>query len=160
MLDGDFIRLNTMASEDECKSIISLNVIAGGPVTVSDRYDSIGKRLKFYQNRDILALVKDGFVGKPLSNTPPQNSVEYAEDNDRSQIWTGDMSNGDKIIAIFHRPWEGNAPKTFRIVPADYGISGNYMVRDLWENRNLPHKDVYEVTIPARGCVVYRISKK
>lgn len=160
MLDGDFIRLNTMASEDECKSIISLNIIAGGPVTVSDRYDSIGKRLKFYQNRDILALVKDGFVGKPLSNTPPQNSVEYAEDNARSQIWTGDMSNGDKIIAIFHRPWEGNAPKTFRIVPADYGISGNYMVRDLWENRYLPHKDVYEVTIPARGCVVYRISKK
>ena len=34
------------------------------------------------------------------------------------------------------------------------------MVRDLWENRDLPHKDVYEVTIPARGCVVYRISKK
>lgn len=159
MLDGDFIRLNTMASDDECKSIISLNVMAGGPVAVSDQYNTIGNRLKYYQNREILELVQDGFVGKPVSDNPPANYTDYIADKDRSQIWTGEMSNGDMIVAIFHRPWAGNSPKTYKIKLSDYGIDGNCTIRDLWENRDIPHSENFEVTIPANGCVVYRISK-
>ena len=62
ILDGDFLRLNTFANDDECKSVVSINVIAGGPVTVADRYQTAGIRIKFYQNRELMSLVDDGFI--------------------------------------------------------------------------------------------------
>lgn len=69
MLDGDFIRLNTMASDGECRSVVSLNVIAGGLVAVADRHDTAGDRLRFYQNRELTALVQDGFTANPSRTT-------------------------------------------------------------------------------------------
>ena len=36
ILDGDFIRLNKFKNDDERKTVISLNLIAGGPVSVAD----------------------------------------------------------------------------------------------------------------------------
>lgn len=160
MLDGDFIRLNTMASEDECRSVITLNVVAGGPVTIADTYNSIGDRLEFYQNREILALVEDGFVGKPLSDNPPHNYEESMATGDKTSIWTGDMSDGDKIVAFFNRPWSGTSSKTITFRPEDYGMSGDCTVRDLWNHTTLPTASSYSIEIPYNGCVIYRLSKK
>ena len=157
MLDGDFIRLNTMASEDECRSVISLNIIAGGPVTVSDQYNTIGERIEFYRNRELLELVRDGFVGKPLSDHPP---VSETEDNRQSDIWTGEMSNGDMILAVFNRPWNGKQETMeYTFSPADFGMDDNCTIRDLWQHKNLEHQQSYSFTIPANGCIVLRITQ-
>lgn len=147
LLDGDFIRLNTMASADECKSVVSLNVIAGGLVAVADCHDTAGDRLQYYQNRELLALVQDGFVGKPLSDDPADA---------RSQTWTGDTGSGDRIVAVFNRE---SAPKAYSVSPSELGITGNCTVRDLWEHRSLPQQPTYTGTVPPHGCVVLKISK-
>ena len=69
MLDADFTRLNTFDTEGEKQSVISLQLMAGGPIAVADQYNTIvSGDLKFYQNEELLALNKDGFVGKPLSD--------------------------------------------------------------------------------------------
>ena len=40
--DGDFIRLNTFNTDAEKESVISLQLMAGGPITVADQHNTIG----------------------------------------------------------------------------------------------------------------------
>lgn len=146
ILDPDFLRINTFASDDEKKSVISLCLLAGAPVTVSDQYNTIGADLWVYQNRELLALNEDGFVGKPLTNNP--NDV-------KSQTWTGQLSNGDWIVGLFNR--EGSA-QTRSIDFVDLGITGTAHVRDLWKHENLGEMESFTTSIPSHGVVVLRIS--
>ena len=147
MLDGDFIRLNTFENDDECRSVVSINVIAGGPLTVADLYQTAGIRVKFYQNRELLALMDDGFVGKPKSNDP------LSED---SQIWNGEMTDGDVIIAVFNRH---AAQKEFTVNVKEFCSFTPKTVRDIWEHKNITVRDEYTFSVPAHGCVVYRLAK-
>lgn len=148
ILDGDFIRLNSYADDNERKSVISLNLVAGGPVTVADRYNTIGENLWLYCNEEMLALNADGFVGKPASNDPT---------NEKSQIWTGQMTNGDWIIGVFNRE---SLPKETTVRFSDYGIGGEYVIRDLWEHEDKGSGDSYEVSLPSHGCVILRLRKQ
>ena len=141
------MRLNTFANDDECKSVVSINVIAGGPVTVSDRYQTAGIRIKFYQNRELMSLVDDGFVGKPLSNDPL---------NEKSQIWSGETSDGDVILAVFNREVH---EKTVVVNLSDFCNFTPKSVRDIWEHKDVSVKNSYEFLIPSHGCVVYRLKK-
>lgn len=147
MLDGDFLRLNTFDSDDERRSVITINVMSGGPVTIADQYNTAGAYIKFYQNRDLLALMDDGFVGKPKSNDPL---------NDDSLIWSGEMTNGDVIVAVFNRD------VSERRVSVDMSSLCTFTprrVRDLWEHKEVDVKTEYSFTLPAHGCVVYRLVK-
>lgn len=147
ILDGDFIRLNTFGSDDEKKTVVSLQLMAGGPVTVSDQYHNIGDNLKFYINDELLALNKDRFVGKPLSD-------ELNDPN--NQIWYGQMSNGDYIVGLFNRTDQVGA---FQINFSELGIIGEWNVRDLWEHADEGAKSGLSVDIPAHGCKIVRLSK-
>ncbi|RYE20296.1 MAG: DUF5116 domain-containing protein [Sphingobacteriales bacterium] len=147
ILDGDFIRINTFSNDEEKRSVISLHLLAGGPVTVSDRYNSIGANLWLYQNKEMLALNTDGFVGKPLSIDP---------NNEDSQVWTGQLSNGDWIVGLFNRE---STAKSRSINLSSLGLSGKASVRDLWKHEDLPKAESFTTSIPAHGCVVLKVSK-
>lgn len=148
ILDGDFIRINTMANDEEKKSVISLHLMAGGPVTPSDQYNTIGDNLWVYQNSEMLALNEDGFVGKPLVNDP---------NDPLSQIWKGQLSNGDWVVALFNRE---DTPQTRSIdFAAELGISGNAEVRDLWLHQDLGAMASFSDEIPARGVTVLKITE-
>ncbi|MEI6948639.1 RICIN domain-containing protein [Paraflavisolibacter sp. H34] len=147
ILDGDFISLNTFANVEEKKSVISLNLIAGGPVSVSDRYNTIGQDLWLYQNQELLALNADRFMGKPLTNDPA---------DDRSQVWTGQLSNGDWVIGLFNRE---NTARTRSIDFRTLGFNGFAAnVRDLWQHADLGKMKSFTTTVPAHGCVVLKVS--
>src|SRR5580692_6991186 len=122
ILDGDFIRLNTFASLFEMQTCISLHLMAGGPLSVADEYNTIGTNLWLYQNTEMLALNQDGFVGKPLANDPTQVS---------SQIWTGQMSDGSWVVGLFNR--EDTAQTRSIDFPTQLGIASG-AVRDLWQH--------------------------
>lgn len=146
ILDGDFIRLNTMANDHEKRSVISLHLMAGGPLSPADQYNTIGSDLKFYQNIEMLELNYDGFVGKPLTNDPTDTN---------SQIWKGQMSDGDWVVALFNRE---DTPQTRSVnFSTDLGISTAIDVRDLWEHSDLGSMTSYSETIPAHGVTVLRI---
>ncbi|MFN2373242.1 MAG: chitobiase/beta-hexosaminidase C-terminal domain-containing protein [Cyclonatronaceae bacterium] len=148
ILCGDFIRLNTFESVEEKKSVISLHLMAGGPLGVSDQYNTIGNDLWLYQNEEMLALNADGFVGKPLTNDPTDAA---------SQIWTGLMSDGDTIVALFNRE---SSPRTRTIDFSQHlGIEGQATVRDLWQHSYIGTMDSYSVVVPPRGVVVLRIAE-
>lgn len=148
IMDGDFTRLTTLDSEDEARSVISLQLIGGGPVACADQYNSAGieRYLPFYQNEELLALNVDGFVGKPVNRD--LSSVD-------SQIWYGQLSNGDWVVGLFNRESE---PRMRSFGFATIGESQMY-VRDLWEHRDEGLATSVSAMIPAHGCKVVRLSK-
>lgn len=146
ILDADFLRINTFSNDHEKKSVISACFISGGAVTIGDRYNSIGKNLWLYQNRELLALREDGFVGKPLTNDPK---------DPKSQIWKGQLTNGDWVIALFNR--ESNY-QTRGLNFTD--LSGSHWrVRDLWKHEDLGTMSSYLENIPPHGVTVLRLTK-
>lgn len=147
ILDGDFIRLNTFNTDAERETVISLQLMAGGPVTVSDQYNTIGNHLKFYTNTELLELNTDRFVGKPLSGQLG---------NADNQIWYGQMSNGDYIIGLFNR--DDNV-RTMSVDFSTLGIDGEWNVRDLWKHANEGRATSVSATIPAHGCKIVKLSK-
>lgn len=146
ILDGDFIRLNTFENDEEKKSVISLHLMAGGPLTPSDQHNTIGDDLWLYQNEEMLELNYDGFVGKPLSNDPTAEG---------SQVWKGQLSNGDWVIGLFNREEE---VKTRSLDFSELEIEGAAHVRDLWAHEDLGNMESISVTVPPHGCVILKIS--
>jgi hypothetical protein len=146
-LDGDFIRMNTYASDSERRTVISTHLIAGGPVGVTDQYDSIGNNVWAYQNQELLALNTEDFVGQPLTNDPT---------NQASQIWTGRMSNGDAIVGLFNREL---TPTNRSLSFGNIGLSGNLAVRDLWQHADLGLMSSISVQLPPHGSMVLKLTK-
>ena len=145
ILDGDFIRLNTFDTDAEKQTVVSLQLMAGGPVAASDLPSTIGNDMKYYTNDELLALNKDGFVGKPLSDKL----------NDKNnEIWYGQMTNGDYVLGIFNR--NDNSDQ----VTVDFstlGIQGTKQIRDLWEHEDEDTGSSITATIPAHGCKIVRL---
>jgi hypothetical protein len=146
-LDGDFIRMNTYMTDTERKTVISGHLMAGGPVGVTDQYNTIGDSVWVYQNQELLTLNADGFVGKPITNDPL---------NEASQIWSGQMSNGDTIIGLFNREI---TPKTRSVSFSDIGVSGNVSVRDLWQHNELGAMNSVSVQLPPHGSMVLKLKQ-
>ncbi len=147
ILDGDFIRLNTFSTDAEKESVVSLQLMAGGPVTVADQYNTIGDNVRFYQNSELLELNADRFVGRPLSD---------ALNDDNNQIWYGQLSGGDYVVGLFNRD---DAAKSFNVNLADLGIAGEYKVRDLWKHQDEGSATSISATVAAHGCKIVRLSK-
>src|SRR5690606_27653477 len=145
-LDGDFIRMNTYSTDVERRTVLSMHLIAGGPIAVADRHDTIGDHVWVYQNEEMLALNRDGFVGQPLTNDPT---------NERSQIWTGRLSNGDVVVGLFNRE---ATPRTRSLSFADVGLSDEVTVRDLWQHAPLEPMDAISVELAPHASMVLRIT--
>lgn len=147
ILDGDFIRLNTFDTDAERETVVSLQLMAGGPVTIADQYHNIGNNLRFYTNDELLALNADRFVGKPLSDKL----------NDAAnQIWYGQMSNGDWIVGLFNRD---DNTTTVEVNFADLGIDGARNVRDLWKHTDEGQATSIKANIAPHGCKIVKLSK-
>ncbi len=147
ILDGDFIRLNKFLTKAEKEFVISLQLMAGGPVTVSDQYHNIGDNLQFYTNTEMLALNADRFVGKPLADSL---------NDQNNQIWYGQMTDGSYVVGIFNRD---DIYKTVTVNFADLGIHGEYKVRDLWSHKDEGVATSVTSKILAHGCKIVKLTK-
>ena len=145
ILDGDFTRMNSFANDDEKKTAISIQLMTGGPIAIADQYSTIGDDLWLYQNEEILALNRDGFVGQPLSQrtTSPE-----------SQVWYGRMSDGDYIIGLFNRE---DFPQIRTLNFSEtLGIDEGH-IRDLWEHKELGIMTAITDTLAPHACRIYRV---
>lgn len=145
--DGDFTRLNTYETDAEKEFTISIQLLAGGPIAIADRPSTIGDNLRFYQNREMLALNADHFVGKPMDDkllSPGSN------------IWHGAMSDGSYIIGFFNRKDE---PQSFDLEFSKLGLEGEYNIRDLWRHADEGKASGLKPTVPAHGCKIVKLTK-
>lgn len=163
--DGDFTRLNTMGSDDERRSIVTLQLVAGAPLCIGDLPVSMGGKpatltdhiLQFYTNKELLALNADWFSGKPLSHD--------VSNNHDSQVWTGQLSNGDIVVAFFNR--EGQSEQravSFAAIKTKYGVdlsAGGVYINDLWnagDANTLYAGTSYSKSVSSHGCHVVRFT--
>ena len=145
-LDGDFIRIGSYANDAEKQAVISLPLMAGGPLSVTDM--PTGHDLSFFQNSEILALQKEGFVGQPL--------VRDLWNTD-GEIWYGQMKDGSWVIGLFNRG-ETMAQRTLDF--SRIGLSGRWNMRDLWKHSNEGTvSEKVEVEVPGHGCRILKLTK-
>lgn len=147
-LDGDFIRMNTYSTDVERRTVLGMHLIAGGPIAVADRHDTIGDHLWVYQNGEMLELNADAFVGNPLTHDPTSEA---------SQIWTGHLSNGDAIVGLFNRE---ATPRTRSLRFADIGVDGEVAVRDLWQRAWLGNMSEISVELAPHASMILRLSRR
>ena len=152
ILDGDFMRLNTMANKEERRFLYSLMVMGGSALAVADQYNTVGDALEVYQNTEMIELNNQGFVGKPLS----QKLGTWD-----SSRWVGQLPDGDYVVGLFNR--EENAATLeidfFKDLGIESGVAAN--VRDLWSHKDLGSmNEKYSAQLEAHTCVVIRIHPK
>lgn len=145
ILDGDFTRLNKFGSDAERESVISLQLMAGGPIAVADQYFTIGDNIKFYTNPELLELNADRFVGHPLSDNlnDPDN-----------QVWFGQLSSGDYVIGLFNR---SDSAVSYSYSLKEFGISGEHTVRDLWTHTDMGTTSEINTTVAPHGCKILKV---
>jgi len=150
ILDGDFMRMNKLASDNERKFLFSLMIMGGSALAIADQYNTIGEHGWVYKNTELNELNQLGFVAKPLS-------YNY-NDAKNSSRWIGQLPNGDWVVGLFNRE---NSIQTRSIdFEKELGIKGGKVqnVRDLWE-----HKDIgsmsgqYSIALNPHECKVIRI---
>lgn len=128
MMDGDFVRLNTCKRPEEKAFWISLLVMAGSPIAISDQYNTIGSDAPYYQNQRLLELVKEGFYGKPLSTD--------LSNKEQSSIWWGRRNSTTYVAAFFNRE---EKPVTYTLpLSSKLGFRTALDVVDLWTGDTLP----------------------
>lgn len=148
ILDGDFTIMHSYTTPAEKEFVISIQLMAGGPIGVTDQYCTIGQGdVAYYTNEEMLALNKDRFVGQPLDDTLMSEG---------SNIWYGRMSNGDYVVGFFNREEE---EKSFSLNLADIGITQSMSVRDLWRHADEGRKAILEAKVAPHGCKIMRLSK-
>ncbi len=153
ILDGDFMRMNTMADDEERKFLLSLMVIGGSALAIADQYDTIDGHEWVYQNEELLALNDQGLVCKPLSNDP--------KDVAASSTWVGQLPNGDWVVGLFNRE---DTPQIRRVDFArDLGITdgGIQRVRDLWAHTDLENlSGGYATELAPHSCQILKITPR
>ena len=148
IMDADMLRLNTFANDEECKSAVSLELIAGAPLDIADQYDTIKDRAWIYQNEELLALNKKEILSFPLSTDTK---------NPDSTIWIGKEATGEIILSVFNRDAE---EKEVEIDFKQVLLCRAASVRDLWMHEDLGEMKSFHTILPPHGCRVLKLSER
>ncbi len=136
----------TALSRNEQRTLLTLwsmlrsPLMMGGNLTLNDAWTT-----SLLTNAEVIAVDQRSMHGRPMITTPTVI------------VWTAEAQAGsDRYVAVFNvgertervaRPWK------------DLGLeSPAYRMRDLWEHRNLRTESSLNVTVPAHGSALYRLS--
>jgi glucan 1,6-alpha-isomaltosidase len=155
ILDGDPLIMQSFTRDEERQSAINLFTMAGAAIAITDRVDTIGNNAHVFQNEEVLALRKDGLVGKPVYNNG--HGLEYDPTSRDSERWIGQLPDGSWAIALFNRA-DGVASVTKSIDFADVlGLVGPATVRDLWAHQDLGSMTTYQVSLGPHASVLLSV---
>lgn len=171
-LDADFLRLNrfdedssldynqssgtAITQEDtplldaQKRSTVSLFAMGGSPLCIASQYDTINLDNKtgidnatYLQNKEILSLHQQGFIGKPIGLG-------------ESERWAGQLPDGSWVVGLFNRD------RTSKVQSLDFlndlGITGWASVHDMWKHQDLGMMTSYSVTLGACDSVLLKIT--
>ena len=155
ILDGDPLIMQSFANDRERQSAINLFTMAGAPIAIADRVDTIGKNAHIFQNPEALALRKAGLVGKPVFNN--SHGFEYDPSSRDPERWIGQLPDGSWAVALFNRK-DGPGTRTKSInFAAVLGFTGPAAVRDLWAHKDLGSMTSYKVTLAPHASVLLSV---
>lgn len=145
VLDGDPTIISSFATDDERRSAISLFIMAGAPIAIADRHDTIGANASFFQNAEVLALRDAGLVGKPLYANG--HLLDYDPTSRDPERWVGQLPDSSWVVGLFNRT-AATQPVTKSIDFArELGFSRAARVRDLWAHEDKGEMTSWEVDL-------------
>jgi glucan 1,6-alpha-isomaltosidase len=155
ILDGDPLLISSFADSAEQQTAINLFTMAGAPIAISDRIDTIGNNAHIFQNPEVLALRKAGLVGKPVFNN--SHGFEYDPSSRDPERWIGQLPDGSWALALFNRE-DGPGTRTKSVdFGAVLGVTGPAAVRDLWAHEDLGTMTSYEVALAPHASVLLSV---
>jgi hypothetical protein len=155
ILDGDPLIMQSFSRDDERRTAINLFTMAGAPIAITDRVDTIGENAHFFQNREVLELRHAGLVGKPVFNN--SHGFEYDPTSRDPERWIGQLPDGRWAVALFNRDDDATRTKSIDFA-AVLGFTGPAAVRDLWAHKDLGSMTHYEVALAARASVLLLVT--
>lgn len=155
ILDGDFLRAHTFASDEERKTAVTLMTIAGSPIAIADLYSDIGDGGWVFTHPEVLRLHEAGLVGKPLYHNGTPYSVDPgSRDTER---WAGQLPDGTWVVALFNRGDTATVTKSLHL-RRDLGIDGSAAVRDVWAGRDLGQRTEASATLAPHACALFHVT--
>ena len=153
ILDGDPLIMRTFSRDEERQSAINLFTMAGAAIAITDHVDTIADNAHVFQNREVLALRKQGLVGKPVFNN--SHALDYDPTSRDPERWIGQLPDGSWAVALFNR---SDAAASRSITFADLlGFSGTAAVRDLWAHQDLGSMTGYQVDLGPHASVLLSV---
>ncbi|HEX4493432.1 MAG TPA: carbohydrate-binding protein [Acidimicrobiia bacterium] len=158
ILDGDPLIIRSFQNDAERQSAISLFTIAGAPIAITDRVDTIKGSANIFKNQEVLALRKAGLVGKPVFHNG--HAFEYDGSSRDPERWIGQLPDGRWAVALFNRA-DGTRARTKSIdFAAALGITGPAAVRDLWRHEDLGSMTHFEVDLKPHTSVLLLVTPR
>jgi alpha-glucosidase len=153
ILDGDPLIMRTFTRDEERESAVNLFTMAGAAIAITDQVDTIASNAHVFQNREVLALRKQGLVGKPVFNN--SHALDYDPTSRDPERWIGQLPDGSWAVALFNR---SDVAATKSITFADLlGFSGMAAVRDLWAHQDLGPMTGYQVALGPHASVLLSV---
>jgi alpha-galactosidase len=113
-------------------------------------------------------LTNDEVIG--VDQDPLGSPARLLSDTLGVQTWLKPMADGSRVVGLFHTAGYGRTPQSYfrwgdeRPVdllfrPADLGLAGRWMVRDLWRQKDLPEgAEGLALSIPHHGVRLLRLT--
>ncbi|HET7659873.1 MAG TPA: hypothetical protein VFK66_05735 [Oryzihumus sp.] len=155
ILDGDFLRAHTFATDEERKTAVTLMTIAGSPIAIADLHSDIGSTGWVFTQPEVLDLHRKGLVGKPLYHNGTPYSVDPGSRD--SERWAGQLPDGSWVVALFNRDDTATVDKALHF-SHDLGIAGSAQVRDVWARRTLGVRTEARATLAPHACALFHIT--
>ncbi len=156
VLDGDPTIISSFSTDDQRRSAISLFIMAGAPIAIADRHDTIGSNAAFYQNAEVLALRDSGLVGKPVYANG--HLLDYDPSSRDPERWVGQLPDSSWVVGLFNRTGAAQ-PVTKSIDFADeLGVTTEAEVRDLWTHEDLGQMTRWRVALGPYASSLVKIS--
>jgi alpha-galactosidase len=103
--------------------------------------------LSLLTNDEVLDVHQDA-LGKQAARIAQQGGLE---------VWAKDMDDGSTAVGLFNR---GESAATVRARWSDLGLTGKYLVRDLWRQKDAGIFDnEFPATVARHGAVMIKLMK-
>jgi hypothetical protein len=138
----------TRFTHDEQRTLVTLWCIFRSPLMVGANLPSNDAwATSLLTNPEVIAVDQHSTGSRQVIST------------DKTSVWLAQAPSGkDHYLAIFNI---GDTSATIRRAWSDLGLSGTeYVLRDLWEHKDLGPAESIEVRLPSHGCVLYSVSPK
>lgn len=148
--DPDMLEVgNGGMSEEEYRTHLTLWSIQAAPLILGNDVRTMSApTLALLLNREVIAIDQDalGIQGK------------RALSREGTEIWTKPLKDHATAVALFNR---GASAALVAVSWSDIGIAGARHVRDVWKHADLGQSEAtYQVSIPAHGAVLLRVSTR
>jgi alpha-galactosidase len=138
-------------SDEEYRSHFSLWAIMAAPLIAGNDLTTMSDSTKgILTNTEVIAVDQD---------SAGNQGTKIADDNFGHEVWAKPLASGAKAVVLFNR---SSAPAAITVNWSDVGLTGNALVRDLWQHQDMGTfgRSYSTMPIPSHGVAMLVLTPK